>query len=76
MKNYKLITWYNAIGVKEQNFFNSYKIARKWYEINKKDDYVCSSIIVDEKGKVIHIFDHSKNFYYDKATDFFPPKGK
>lgn len=73
-KKYKVITLFNAIGVHEGYFYGYYKDARKWYEENKKDDYVMLSIMVNEKGKVLHIFDHTKEFTYVKELDYFSRK--
>lgn len=71
MKEYKVITLFNAIGVYEFNFNSFYKDALKWYEENKKDDLVMISIMVNEKGKVLHIFDNTKEFSYNKELDYF-----
>lgn len=73
MKKYKVITLYNAIGT-YVNHSNNYKTARRWYEDNKKDDLVLLSIMVNEKGKVLHIFDHTKKFTYVKASNYFARK--
>ncbi len=74
MKKYKVITLFNAIGVHEFDFKGYYKDAIEWYEECKKDDLVLISIMVNEKGKVLHIFDHSNKFTYDKVLDYFARK--
>lgn len=44
----------------------------------KKDNFVCASILVNPKGKVMHIFDHTKHFEYRGGSDgeWFAPIGK
>ena len=74
MKKYKVITLFNAIGVYECDFHGFYKDAVKFFEECKKDDYVMLSIMVNEKGKVLHIFDHTKKFSYNKKNDYFTRK--
>ncbi|ABF22598.1 unknown [Lactococcus phage Q54] len=69
-KKYKVITLFNAIGMSCTDT-NQYKTAREWYEQLKKDNYVMLSIMVNEKGKVLHIFDHTKKFSYNRNYDYF-----
>jgi hypothetical protein len=77
MKKYKLITWFNAIGVLQFNYLD-YKGAHSVYEKAKKDNFVCAAILVNPKGKVMHIFDHTKHFEYrgGHGGDWFAPIGK
>lgn len=71
---YKVITLFNATGIYEAIFLSGYENARKWYEENKKDNLVLLSIMINEKGKVLHVFDHVDQFIYDKGRDYFKRK--
>lgn len=73
-RKYKVIALFNAIGVHEFEFYGYYKETRKRYEELKKDDYIMLSIMVNEKGKVLHVFDHTKKFSYNKNIDYFTRK--
>ncbi|QVD49447.1 hypothetical protein [Lactococcus phage Nocturne116] len=77
MKRYKLITWYNVLGVHECKILG-YKIARQNYERDKENPFICAAVLVNPKGKVMHIFDHTKNFEYRGGIsgDWFAPIGK